>query len=326
MKKKFIFLSLVLLMVLNEFQSIRALENSLKAPLKEQNAPSESVSITIEVKEPVVVHGPTFIPEPAPVPAVTPVPVKVNPTPTPEPRPSDCIYKLGDKGSGIKKIQSQLSAIGYNVAIDGIFGGQTSEAIKKFASKYSIVYKSYISKTIASAIDKKYKNIPKAVPKPVENPIAVENPCEKLYNYLSNHSNGSAVATSVLKYLGNYHNTCAITAGEALREIGIAIPIPTIQTSQLEGQLSLLGFKISNNISEMKPGAIAFTTPPIDGSTDRPSHVYIFMGWAKDGVANVFDNQLYDYGSFYHTRQIELHYLNDDMTKPKEATVFFMYK
>ncbi|NFD78806.1 peptidoglycan-binding protein, partial [Clostridium botulinum] len=43
------------------------------------------------------------------------------------------ILKKGDRGSDVRKIQAVLQKIGYDVGpIDGIFGSNTEEAVKRF--------------------------------------------------------------------------------------------------------------------------------------------------------------------------------------------------
>jgi hypothetical protein len=150
--------------------------------------------------------------------------------------------------------------------------------------------------------------------------------CAKLYGYISSKSNGASVMKRVKKLRrGSYHNACAYTVSEALRRIGVRIPSYVNQTRQLDRELAARGFKRSYDIGSTKPGAIAFTTPS-KNHKGSPTHVYIFMGWSSPGVAWIFDNQVYDYGSFYHNRPMKFYYFKGNMKKPKEATSYFMYK
>jgi len=48
--------------------------------------------------------------------------------------PSDNV-KLGDKGDGVKQIQTALKAAGYKVTVDGDFGNQTDAAVRQFQKK-----------------------------------------------------------------------------------------------------------------------------------------------------------------------------------------------
>jgi hypothetical protein len=91
------------------------------------------------------------------------------------------------------------------------------------------------------------------------------------------------------------------------------------RTSNFSSYLSAQGWKKSFDYKQLKPGDICFTTY-VGGI---PSHTYIFMGWVKEGEfknAYVVDNQIYDYKSAYHIRNISY------ATKDKEAFYYFMYK
>lgn len=48
--------------------------------------------------------------------------------------PSDNV-RLGDKGDGVKQIQTALKAAGYKVTVDGDFGNQTDAAVRQFQKK-----------------------------------------------------------------------------------------------------------------------------------------------------------------------------------------------
>lgn len=50
------------------------------------------------------------------------------------------ILKKGDRGSDVRKIQAVLQKIGYDVGpIDGIFGSNTEEAVKRFQLNNGLV-------------------------------------------------------------------------------------------------------------------------------------------------------------------------------------------
>jgi len=49
-------------------------------------------------------------------------------------KPDDNVA-LGDSGSGVKQIQTALTAHGYTVAVDGSFGAKTEQAVKSFQGK-----------------------------------------------------------------------------------------------------------------------------------------------------------------------------------------------
>jgi hypothetical protein len=149
---------------------------------------------------------------------------------------------------------------------------------------------------------------------------------EKLYEYIKVADNGEAVGQWAKKvHGGDLHNTCVLFISEALRRIGCSIPKSTSNTDALKSQLTKKGFKKSYNLKELKPGAICFTTDA-KGGRGHSTHTYIFLGWEEENIAKVIDNQMYDYESFYHNRDIRLNYLNNDRKKVKEATLYFMYK
>jgi hypothetical protein len=148
-----------------------------------------------------------------------------------------------------------------------------------------------------------------------------------LYEYISDPENGQSVGdTAVLLHDGEWHNACVYVVSEALRRVGCDIPVSTCRTEILVEQLKDRGYEISYDLDQLQPGDICFTTDE-NGDTDgRPTHTYVFLGWAEAGTANVFDNQIYDYGSLYHTREAGLSYFNGQKDRPKEATAFFMHK
>jgi len=51
--------------------------------------------------------------------------------------PSDNVRK-GDKGDGVKQIQTALKAAGYKVTVDGDFGNQTDAAVRQFQKKNNL--------------------------------------------------------------------------------------------------------------------------------------------------------------------------------------------
>jgi len=67
-----------------------------------------------------------------------------DPTPTPTPKEDTCmvicnIIKNGSKGSSVKSWQTLLNTWGFNCGTaDGIFGGKTEEATKKFQKEYGL--------------------------------------------------------------------------------------------------------------------------------------------------------------------------------------------
>lgn len=270
-------------------------------------------------------------------PAKTPPSSEAHKNPTAQKTiwPPDCIYKLGDRCLAIKTIQSKLQTIGYKIAADGIYGSRTSSALCDLCKKNKLKYNDYVDKKILNTIDKKYNAAKKSMSSKAEPPKATP-PKEtgdnsmistKLAQFLSNTSNGYAAAERAKKLRGGYlKNACAYTVSEVLRRIGINIPDSTGTCAALIVQLKNKGFSTSYDLSKLRPGDICFTTDINGVVGGRPTHTFIFLGWESPGVARIFDNQIDDYGSLYHTRLIRRHYLNGDPALVKEATAFFMYK
>lgn len=143
-----------------------------------------------------------------------------------------------------------------------------------------------------------------------------------LYNYMASKANQNSVNASARKLNGGRrHNTCVYFACESLRRSGVRVPKNISNTKQFIGYLKANEWKVNYNLSELKPGDLCFTT---NNSTGWPSHVYIFMAWAKKGSmdsAYIVDNQAHDYnGNVYHIRNVK------KKLKDKDATRFFMYK
>lgn len=45
------------------------------------------------------------------------------------------VLKVGSVGSDVKALQQQLKNAGYNIAVDGIFGNQTKQAVIDYQKK-----------------------------------------------------------------------------------------------------------------------------------------------------------------------------------------------
>ncbi len=136
----------------------------------------------------------------------------------------------------------------------------------------------------------------------------------QLFKYMTNVNNQLSVdSTAVALHDGITSNNCVYFTSEALRRIGVNIPTSTANTYQLENILKNMGFVYSYDFSQIKPGDIVFT--------NNYTHVYIFMGWDKDGYAYIVDNQRTSFGnSVLHKRLI----LQDTATTDR-ATHFFYY-
>lgn len=167
---------------------------------------------------------------------------------------------------------------------------------------------------------------PTIVPTPQPTPtVALTGYSALLATYLADPANGDKIGARALRLnSGDWHNACVYVASEALRQVGCAVPQQTNYTPVLMQQLSDRGFSKNTDLSALQPGDICFTTDEKGRSDGIPTHTFIFLGWAGEGEMNIFDNQMYDYGSLYHPRPTELSYYMDDPDRPKEATAFFM--
>lgn len=135
----------------------------------------------------------------------------------------------------------------------------------------------------------------------------------QLFKYMTDVNNEASVdRVAVALHDGITSNNCVYFSSEALRRIGINIPKGTCNTYQFENILKGLGFTYSYDLSQLKPGDIVFT--------NGYSHVYIFMGWDKDGYAYIVDNQGTSYGGTLHRRSVY-----QDTSTTDRATHFFYY-
>ena len=143
-----------------------------------------------------------------------------------------------------------------------------------------------------------------------------------LYLYMSVLENRNSVfARAVALHYGDPHNTCALTASEALRRIGIDIPTPTCTTDVIGSELSARGYTMQMNLRLLQPGDICFTTDAYGNLTaGHSTHTFIFMGWAnaEKTMMNICDNQVSIYGSVFHVRAIAATHLTD-------ATAYFYH-
>lgn len=136
----------------------------------------------------------------------------------------------------------------------------------------------------------------------------------QLFKYMTDPNNELSVDNTALALHGGVtSNNCVYFSSEALRRIGINIPVSTANTYQLENVLKNMGFLYSYDLSQLKPGDIVFT----NGYT----HVYIFMCWDKDGYAYIVDNQRTSFDNqVLHKRKIY-----EDTATTDRATHFFYY-
>ncbi|EKQ57002.1 MULTISPECIES: leucine-rich repeat domain-containing protein [unclassified Clostridium] len=136
----------------------------------------------------------------------------------------------------------------------------------------------------------------------------------QLFKYMTNANNQWSVdSTAVALHGGITSNNCVYFSSEALRRIGVNIPISTANTYQFENVLKSMGFVYSYDFSQIKPGDIVFT--------NNYSHVYIFMCWDRDGYAYIVDNQRTSFGNQVLHRRLVL----QDTATTDRATHFFYY-
>lgn len=136
----------------------------------------------------------------------------------------------------------------------------------------------------------------------------------QLYKYMTDTNNRVSVHYRAIElHGGDTSNNCVFFTSEALRRVGIDLPLGTCNTYDLEDKLQAMGFVESYDLSQLKPGDIVFT----NGYT----HVFIFMGWASNGYAYICDNQADRFDNkVLHLRSI---YSDTDITD--RATHFFYY-
>ena len=137
----------------------------------------------------------------------------------------------------------------------------------------------------------------------------------KLSKYLISEANvTSTLNRAVALHGGNTSNTCVYFSSEAMRRIGVPVPLATCNTGQYTNYLRAHAWVTSYNIKELTPGNICFTT---NNWLGYPTHTFVFMGWVTEGeytLAYVADNQ----GKSVHVRNMGATYATD-------AFVFFMH-
>ena len=137
----------------------------------------------------------------------------------------------------------------------------------------------------------------------------------KLSTYLNSTEHISSVLNAaVVLHGGNPTNTCVYFSSEAMRRIGVAVPVATANTGQYLNYLRAHAYISSSDIKNLTPGSICFTTNSWQG---QPTHTFAFMGWVADGdntLAYVADNQ----GSSVHVR-------NMGATSATDAFAFSMH-
>ena len=137
----------------------------------------------------------------------------------------------------------------------------------------------------------------------------------KLATYLTSAANVSSVLNRAVElHGGNPSNTCVYFSSEALRRVGVSVPLATCNTRQYLSYLRANNWVSAYDIKKLTQGSICFTTPDWAG---YPTHTFVFKGWVTSGdytSAYVADNQ----GSAVHVRSMVATYSTD-------AFAFFMH-
>ncbi|HEY8890470.1 MAG TPA: hypothetical protein VIM70_09465 [Clostridium sp.] len=123
----------------------------------------------------------------------------------------------------------------------------------------------------------------------------------RLSSYLTPAANVISVLNrAVALHSGDPANNCVYFSSEALRRIGVSVPLATCNTGQYLSYFRAHAWITSSAIKELIPGNICFTT---NGWNGYPTHTFVFMGWVTDGDytwAYVADNQ----GTSVHVRNM----------------------
>ncbi|ADK15909.1 MULTISPECIES: cell wall-binding repeat-containing protein [Clostridium] len=142
---------------------------------------------------------------------------------------------------------------------------------------------------------------------------------KNLYNYLSDEDHRQSVLSRAIElHGGDTSNNCVYFQSEALRRSGLTdLPEWVCNTVQFTSQLLQRGWTKCEDLAQLRPGDICFTT-------NGPSHTYTFMKWCDPksyDYAYICDNQGNEYGgNAYHKRNV------DFATSLKDAIAYFMYE
>lgn len=140
-------------------------------------------------------------------------------------------------------------------------------------------------------------------------PESVKNTTSyKVASYLQSDSNVDSVGhAAVALHGGDQSNNCVYFSSEALRRVGVNVPLSMANTKRYVPYLKSTGWKQNFNIGSIAPGNIAFTTNDVTGN---PSHTFVFLDWVNPDdhtEAYVADNQ----SSGVHVRSMVATFLTD---------------
>ena len=134
----------------------------------------------------------------------------------------------------------------------------------------------------------------------------------KLFNYMSNENNRESVHYAAIDlHGGETTNNCVYFTSEALRRVGVKIPLYVANTYQLERELLSRGWIKSTNTSDLRPGDLVFS---------GYKHSFTFMNWYDNDYAYIVDNQKKYFGSVLHKRLVSV---DDPVNDTIRATHFF---
>lgn len=156
--------------------------------------------------------------------------------------------------------------------------------------------------------------------KTLEQELGVAN--SKIYTTaLGEEIRKNAINQSIKINENSPNGITAIYIAELLRSAGIPVPATSKNTKDLVDSLTALGWKPYTDPKQLKKGDVCFTTEMSD-MAGHPSHVYIFMGWVKEGntdTAFVCDSLIAENNNeWIHKRNIDFE------TENKQKMAFFM--
>lgn len=150
---------------------------------------------------------------------------------------------------------------------------------------------------------------------------------QRIYSYMTQDSKQRKVFNAAIVLNDNKtSNACVYFVSEVLRKNNIPISKQVANTSQLISALKEKGWKKDTDYKNLQRGNIVFTTDEEGNKKGVPSHVFVFMGWVKEGSydnAYICDNQAKDYNNeIYHIRNIKDRANVNGITK--DAFSFFL--
>ncbi|CAM2975866.1 hypothetical protein HAHI6034_10830 [Hathewaya histolytica] len=145
----------------------------------------------------------------------------------------------------------------------------------------------------------------------------------KTYTYaVGNDNRKKSIEESIKINENNKSGITAIFIAELLRKAEVSVPKKVTNTKALVEDLTNKGWKKYTDPKQLKKGDVCFTTD-MSNMEGYPSHVYIFMGWVKEGNTDegyVCDSLVEENKDSLHKRTIGIE------TETKQKMAFFMRK